>query len=315
MRKQPGQGGFRMFSELREHGVRSIYILPKGEMEMKTGLIMEGGAMRGMFTAGVTDVMMEEGITFDGAIGVSAGAVFGCNYKSHQIGRSIRYNTAYCRDPRYASMRSLIRTGDLFGEQFCYHDIPDRLDVFDVETYQKNPMKFYVVCTDVKTGRPVYYECKKGDAEDIQWFRASASMPLVSKIVKIGDYELLDGGISDSIPIRCFEKMGYKKNVIILTQPLDYVKTPNKLLPLMRMALRKYPNVVRAMERRHKVYNRTTAYIKELEKQGKAYVIRPDAALNIKRVERDPKELKRVYEMGRKKAKAQLSDIKTFLQK
>lgn len=283
-------------------------------MEMKTGLIMEGGAMRGMFTAGVTDVMMEEGLTFDGAIGVSAGAVFGCNYKSNQIGRAIRYNTAYCRDPRYASVRSLIRTGDLFGEKFCYHDIPDKLDVFDVEAYQKNPMRFYVVCTDVRTGRPVYYECKKGDAEDIQWFRASASMPLAAKVVKIGEHELLDGGISDSIPIRRFEKMGYEKNIIILTQPLDYVKGPNKLIPVMRLALRKYPNMVRAMARRHKVYNKTTAYIRELEKQGKAYVIRPEKALNIGRVERDPKELKRVYEMGRNTAKTQMKEIKRFLE-
>lgn len=275
---------------------------------------MEGGAMRGMFTAGVIDVMMEEGLTFDGAIGVSAGAVFGCNYKSNQIGRAIRYNTAYCRDPRYASVRSLIRTGDLFGEKFCYHDIPDKLDVFDVEAYQKNPMRFYVVCTDVRTGRPVYYECKKGDAEDIQWFRASASMPLAAKVVKIGEHELLDGGISDSIPVRRFEKMGYEKNIIILTQPLDYVKGPNKLIPVMRLALRKYPNMVRAMARRHKVYNKTTAYIRELEKQGKAYVIRPEKALNIGRVERDPKELKRVYEMGRNTAKAQMKEIKRFLE-
>lgn len=281
---------------------------------MKTGLIMEGGAMRGMFTAGVTDVMMEEGLTFDGAIGVSAGAVFGCNYKSNQIGRAIRYNTAYCRDPRYASVRSLIRTGDLFGEKFCYHDIPDKLDVFDVEAYQKNPMKFYVVCTDVRTGRPVYYECKKGDPGDIQWFRASASMPLAAKIVKIGEYELLDGGISDSIPVRRFEKMGYEKNVIILTQPLDYVKGPNRLLPVMRLAFRNYPNLVRAMARRHKVYNKTTAYIRELEKQGKAYVIRPGKALNIRRVERDPKELRRVYEMGRNTAKAQMKEIRRFLE-
>lgn len=280
---------------------------------MKTGLIMEGGAMRGMFSAGVTDVMMEEGITFDGAIGVSAGAVFGCNYKSNQPGRVIRYNTAYCRDPRYAGIRSLITTGDLFGEQFCYHDIPDKLDIFDVETYQKNPMRFYVVCTDVRTGQPVYYECKAGTAEDIQWFRASASMPLVSRIVKIGEYELLDGGISDSIPIRQFEKMGYNKNVIILTQPEGYVKEKNKMLPLMRVALHKYPNVVRAMAERHDMYNTTTEYIRKLEKEGSVYVIRPQKPLGIKRVERNSDKLREVYNEGRTVGKGCIEEIKSFL--
>ena len=123
---------------------------------MKNGLVLEGGAMRGMFTCGVTDVLLEKGVVFDGAIGVSAGAVFGCNYKSKQPGRAIRYNLRFCNDPHSASFRSLLTTGDLYGERFCYHDIPDTLDPFDRETYQKNPMEFFVVCTDVETGRPIY---------------------------------------------------------------------------------------------------------------------------------------------------------------
>lgn len=274
---------------------------------------MEGGAMRGLFTAGVIDVMMEENITFDGAIGVSAGAVFGCNYKSKQIGRVLRYNTAYCKDPRYASVRSLLKTGDLFGEEFCYHMIPDELDPFDIKTYQENPMKFYAVCTDVQTGKPVYYECKEGTADDIQWFRASASMPLLSRVVKIGEQEFLDGGISDSIPIRQFLKMGYKKNIIILTQPEDYVKSPNKMIPFMKIALRKYPNVVRAMAGRHILYNKTTEYIKKLEEKGYVYVIRPDVSLDVKRVEHNPEELKRVYEIGREVAQKHVDEMKAFL--
>ena len=153
---------------------------------MKTGLVLEGGAMRGMFTAGVLDVLMEHDITVDGAIGVSAGAVFGCNYKSHQIGRTIRYNTQYCNDRRYASFKNLLRTGNLYSEQFCYHDVPEKLDPFDETAFAASPMDFFVVCTDVKTGEPIYHKCRKGDAEDVRWMEASASMPLAAKIVQIG---------------------------------------------------------------------------------------------------------------------------------
>ena len=194
---------------------------------MKTGLVLEGGAMRGMFTAGVLDVLMEHGIVLDGAIGVSAGAVFGCNYKSHQIGRVIRYNTQYCNDKRYASFGNLLRTGNLYSEQFCYHTVPEKLDVFDTKAFAENPMDFFVVCTDVRTGDPIYHKCRTGDAEDIQWMQASASMPLAAKIVKIGHYQLLDGGIADSIPVRFFESIGYKRNLIVLTQPKGFVKKKN----------------------------------------------------------------------------------------
>ena len=157
--------------------------------------------MRGLFTAGVIDVMMEQNIVFDGAVGVSAGAVFGCNYKSHQIGRVLRYNLAFCQDPRYCSMRSRIKTGDLFGADFCYRQIPDELDVFDREAYANSPMDFYVVGTDVRSGRAVYHNCLTGDHEDLDWLRASASMPLASQIVSVGNRNLCDGGIADSIPL------------------------------------------------------------------------------------------------------------------
>lgn len=198
---------------------------------MKTGLVLEGGAMRGMFTAGVLDVLMEHGIVLDGAIGVSAGAVFGCNYKSHQIGRTIRYNTEYCQDKRYASFGNLLRTGNLYSEQFCYHTVPEKLDPFDAKTFAENPMDFFVVCTDVRTGDPIYHKCRTGDAEDIQWMQASASMPLAARIVKIGHYQLLDGGIADSIPVRFFESIGYKRNLIVLTQPKGFVKRRTRCCP------------------------------------------------------------------------------------
>ena len=252
---------------------------------MKHGLVMEGGAMRGLFTAGVIDVMMEEGIGFDGAIGVSAGAVFGSNYKSNQPGRVIRYNLRFCQDPRYSSFRSLAKTGDLFGADFCYREIPDHLDPFDREAYESSPMDFYVVATDVHTGKPVYHNCRKGDREDLDWFRASASMPLAARIVEVGGYQLLDGGISDSIPLKYLESVGYDRNVVILTQPMGYEKKKNKALPLMKAAYSQYPDLLKTMARRQDVYNETTAYIREKERRGEVFVIRPEAALKIKRVE------------------------------
>ena len=280
---------------------------------MKTGLIMEGGAMRGMFTAGVLDVLMENGLVTDGAIGVSAGAVFGCNYKSHQIGRVIRYNTEYCNDNRYASFKNLVKTGNLYSEQFCYHEVPERLDPFDEAAFAASPMDFFVVCTDVKTGEPIYHKCRTGDAEDVRWMEASASMPLAAKIVKIGHYGLLDGGVADSIPVRFFESIGYKRNLIILTQPKGYTKKKNKFLPAIRARYFRYPAFVEAVADRHERYNETLSYISMLEQTGKDYVIRPPIPLEIGAMERDPAQLRRVYETGRAVAQIQVEKIRDFL--
>ena len=280
---------------------------------MKTGLIMEGGAMRGMFTAGVLDVLMENGLVTDGAIGVSAGAVFGCNYKSHQIGRVIRYNTEYCNDKRYASFKNLVKTGNLYSEQFCYHEVPERLDPFDEAAFAASPMDFFVVCTDVKTGEPIYHKCRTGDAEDVRWMEASASMPLAAKIVKIGHYGLLDGGVADSIPVRFFESIGYKSNLIILTQPKGYTKKKNKFLPAIRARYFRYPAFVEAVADRHERYNETLSYISMLEQAGKDYVIRPPIPLEIGAMERDPAQLRRVYETGRAVAQIQVEKIRDFL--
>ena len=280
---------------------------------MKTGLIMEGGAMRGMFTAGVLDVLMENGLVTDGAIGVSAGAVFGCNYKSHQIGRVIRYNTEYCNDKRYASFKNLVKTGNLYSEQFCYHEVPEKLDPFNEAAFAASPMDFFVVCTDVKTGEPIYHKCRKGDAEDVLWMEASASMPLAAKIVKIGHYGLLDGGVADSIPVRFFESIGYKRNLIILTQPKGYVKKKSKFLPAIRAKYFRYPAFVEAVADRHERYNETLSYISMLEQAGKDYVIRPPIPLEIGAMERDPAQLRRVYETGRAVAQIQVEKIRDFL--
>lgn len=282
-------------------------------IDVKKGLIMEGGAMRGMFTAGVIDVLMEHGIEFDGAIGVSAGAAFGCNYKSKQIGRAIRYNVKYCNDKRYSGIGSLIRTGNLFNTEFAYGEVPLKRDVFDFETYRSNPMKFYVVCTDVETGKPVYHSYEAKEGENFDWIRASASLPLISKIVKIDGQKLLDGGIADSIPLRYFEKAGYEKNVIILTRPLDYRKKPNKMIPLIKAVYKKYPAFIKTMANRHHIYNKTIAYIRKREQEGKVFVIRPAAPLPVSRMEKDPDKLRMAYALGRDAAQEQIEKIQKFL--
>ena len=282
---------------------------------MKTGLIMEGGAMRGMFTCGVLDVFLENGINFDGAIGVSAGAVFGCNFKSRQLGRPFRYNKNYCRDWRYCSIRSLIRTGDLFGEEFCYHELPDVLDPFDSDTFQNNPMEFFVAATDVRTGEPVYHLCSDGRSSDIEWLKASASMPLASRIVETEGKKLLDGGISDPVPYRYMEKQGYDRNVMILTQPKGYYKKRFGAMPAIRTEYRLYPKLIEAMEQRHVVYNRQMAEIRAREQSEAAVVIRPPEALGIGHMSHDPEELERVYRIGRGEAERRLPEIREYLQK
>ena len=281
---------------------------------MKKGLIREGGAMRGMYTAGVTDVFMENGIVFDGAIGVSAGAVFGCNYKSNQPGRVIRYNKKYCNDKRYASIRSLIKTGNLYNVEFAYKLLPTKLDLFDTDTYKNSPMEFYVVATDVVTGKPVYHRCDKGDEKDIDWMRASASMPLASRLVEIDGYKLSDGGTADSIPVKYFESLGYDRNVVILTQPKGYVKKKNKFLPIIRKAYKRYPEFIKTLEKRHENYNETTAYIEKREMDGSTFVIRPSEALNIGAREKDENELERVYQIGRRDALKVVDKVKKFLE-
>lgn len=280
---------------------------------MKKGLILEGGAMRGMFTAGVMDAMMEQGITYDGAIGVSAGAAFGCNYKSKQIGRVLRYNKRFCADKRYSGIRSLLKTGNIYNTEFCYDIVPNKFDVFDFDTYKKNPMEFYVVCTDIETGKPVYHKYTGDEGNGFDWIRASASMPIVSQIVEIDGMKLLDGGIADSIPVKYFERIGYEKNVAVLTQPKGYQKEHNKIVPLIRMKYKNYPHLCEAMEKRHIMYNRELKYVEQQEKAGKLFVIRPEKSLDISRVEKNPRELQRVYNIGRKTGEKYLKEIQEFL--
>ena len=281
---------------------------------MKRGLVLEGGAMRGLWTAGITDVMMEHGIEPDGLIGVSAGAAFGCNYKSRQIGRAIRYNTRFAKDPRYSGVRSLLRSGDYFNAEFGYHIVPKQYDIFDDDAFNQNPMDFIVVCTDVETGKPVYKPLTKVTSDTYVWIRASASMPLMSRVIELEGRKLLDGGVGDSIPLEYFESMGYDRNLVILTQPMGYQKKHLKLMPLIRMTLRKYPNMIKAMNERHIMYNKELAYVEQAEKEGRCLVIRPDAKIPIGHISHNPDEMRNVYEMGRSVGERYIESIKDFYQ-
>ena len=278
-----------------------------------TGLVLEGGAMRGLFTAGVIDVLMENGIEFPAFVGVSAGAAFGCNYKSRQIGRALRYNKRFCRDPRYCSFRSLFKTGDVFGAQFCYHEVPNTLDTFDVKAFDENPMAFYLVASDVETGKPFYKRLDRADDTAYEWIRASASMPIVSRVVELDGKKFLDGGVTDSIPLAFMERQ-YDRNVVVLTRPRDYQKQPASKLWLYRLTLRKYPNMLRAVRERHLMYNEQRAHVFAQEKAGKAFVICPDKPLEVGRMEHDPEQLQKAYDTGRQTALRQLGALKRFME-
>lgn len=280
----------------------------------KTGLVLEGGGMRGLFTAGILDVLMENNVTFDGVVGVSAGATFGCNFISHQIGRVLRYNMNFRKDPKYMGIRSLIKTGDLVGAEYAYHVLPTKLDVFDFETFEKNPTEFHVVTTNVKTGEPIYHRLDRIDYTGMEWLRASASMPILSKPVVIGDYEMLDGGIADSIPLRYFESEGFTKNIVILTQPKGFTKKLTKLMPVFKATMRKYPAIIEGMSRRHIMYNRELAYITQQQMAGKCLVICPSDTLPIGRTSQNAKKMQHVYDMGRKAGEENLEAIKKFIE-
>ena len=279
---------------------------------MKKGLVLEGGAMRGLFSAGVIDILMENNLLPDGVIGVSAGAAFGCNIKSKQPGRVIRYNKKLAHDWRYASFRSLLTTGDYFGGEYAYHYMPRHLDYFDVETFNNNPMEFWAVCTNVGTGKAVYKRLMEVDNNCLEYIRASASMPIAARIVTVEGKKLLDGGIADSIPLRFFQEQGYDRNLVVLTQPANYVKEPNKLMPLMRLWLRRYPRIIRALEQRHIMYNNQLEYVRQEEKKSNTLVLRPETVLTIGHLSHNPDDMQATYEHGRKVATKHLEEIKAF---
>lgn len=277
----------------------------------KIGLVLEGGGVRGIYTAGVLDVFMEEGITFDGVIGVSAGAIHGCSYLSGQKGRSIRYYKKYSKDPRFMGFKTLLRTGEIVGGDFCYRELPEELDIYDYETFNKCNIPFYATCSNVETGKAEYLQITDMKAQ-VAKLRASASLPYFSRVVEIDGGKYLDGGCTDSIPVEAFRRMGYPRNVVILTREAQYRKSSEMSL-MAKTVYRKYPAFVKALLNRAEDYNRTVEKIQELEKKGEIFVIRPKEPLNIGRLESDPDEIQRVYDIGRADAMAVLTRMKEWM--
>ncbi len=281
--------------------------------ENKIGLVLEGGGHRGIYTAGILDVFAQNNISFDGIMGVSAGCIHGVSFLSGQIGRSVRYTTRFCNNPSYMSFKSLIKTGDFFNVDFCYYKLPETLDPFDNDAFDKNPTPFYAVCSDVKTGKAVYHKCDSVRGEKIKWIQASASMPLAAKIVKIDEGEFLDGGITDSIPIKKMQELGYSKNIVILTQEAGYRKKPNSLLPLIKRVYKKYPELINAIQNRHIIYNQQLDYLEEQEKLGNVIIIRPSQKPQAGRIEKDKEKILSTYNLGRNDAEKLLETVKNFI--
>lgn len=280
---------------------------------MKTGLVLEGGAMRGTYTTGVLDVFLENDINFDGVIGVSAGAIHGASFVSKQNGRNIRYYKKYASDKRFMSTYSLLTTGDLVGKDFCYNEIPWRLDIFDNETFKNSSTEFYVTVANVETGKSEYIRLNDLKIpEQMEYLRASASMPMVSKIVEVDGKKLLDGGVTDSIPLKAFQNMGFQRNVVVATRSDGFVKL-GEHASLMGIIYRNYPNFVKAIEERPIMYNNEKTYILEQEKKGNIFFIRPEEELNISRTDTNPEHLEAVYQIGRKDGEKALPKLKQWL--
>ncbi len=264
---------------------------------INAGLVLEGGGMRGVYTAGVLDFFIDKGLYFNSIYAVSAGACHSCSYLSKQRGRAFRVNVDYLKDKRYCSVRSLIKTGDMFGADMCYDIIPNQLDLYDYEEFVKYEGEFFSVITNCNTGKAEYVKIKDMQ-KDIIAVRASSSLPILSKNVFIDGKEYLDGGISDPIPIASSIQGGNKKNVVILTQCEDYRKQPNKIMTLIKSKYRKYPNLIEAMGSRHIRYNGALDLIKEEQEKRNAFVIRPQVAPNIGRVEKNKDKLSTLYQNG-----------------
>lgn len=279
----------------------------------KTRMVLEGGALRGLYTAGVLDVLMENNIEVSEIVGVSAGALFGVNYFSNQKGRVIRYNKKYCGNKRYMSLKSLILTGNYINKQFAFYQVSKELDPFDNEEFKKSKKGFYAVVTNIETGKPEYLKVKS-PLDDLEILRASSAIPLASKIIKIGGKKYLDGGISDSIPVY-YNKNKYNKNIVILTQPLDYRKTPlsKSKERIIKLKFHKYPNLIKTMLNRYKNYNKVIEDIIEMDKNGEIFVIRPEKRLNIKLSENSPEKLQEIYDLGVESGKKIIKNLKKYL--
>ena len=265
------------------------------------GLVLEGGGMRGLYTAGVLDFFIDKDMYFENCYGVSAGASQCCSYLSKQKGRALEINTEYMKDKRYASVSNLIKGGSYFDKEFSLKTIPDELVLYDYDTFSKSESNFYAVVTDCKTGKPAYLKVEDM-SKDLDKVWASCSLPLLSKMVEIDGEEYLDGGVADAIPVLHALRDGNKKVIVILTRDGDYRKSPEKMMPLIKLTYHNYPKLVKAMKRRHARYNKTLIKIEKLEKAGKIFVIRPKEIVEVGRLEKDPEKMKKLYDAGYKDA-------------
>ena len=279
-------------------------------MEHKTALVLEGGAMRGLYSAGVLDVFMENDIKADVVFGVSAGALFGINYKSRQIGRALRYNLKYAKEKNYMGLYSLITTGDVMNREFCFNKLVYELDKLDFETYKNYPVDFYAVVTNLETGKAEYI--KIDDAKkDMEYFRASGSMPFVSKPVEINGNFYLDGAMGDAVPLKKALEMNFGKIIVILTRPQGFRKKKSHLP--YRLLYGKFPNFVETAKNDYKKYNETMDLIEEYESKHKIVVLRPSEFVNVKRIEKDTKKLQRIYDLGVSDCLNKLDEIREYL--
>lgn len=278
---------------------------------MSIGLVLEGGAMRGLYTAGVLDVFLENNIKVDGIIGVSAGVLFGVNYLSKQKGRAIRYNKKFAKDKRYMGMRSFLTTGNIINKDFAYYEIPFKIDVFDEETFEKSNTDFWATVTNIETGEAEYLKLTNV-FEQMELLRATSAMPIVSEIIEIDGKKYLDGGVSDSIPVEKCKSMGYDKIIVILTRIIEYRKKKASST-LAKIKYKEYPKLIETMENRYKKYNETVEKIIDMENKKEIFVIRPSKDLKIKRIEKDVDKLQAMYDLGVSDCKKQLEKLKEYI--
>lgn len=283
-------------------------------MLYQAGLVLEGGGMRGMYTAGVLEYFLEKDLEFASCYGVSAGAAHLCSYISKQKGRAYHVGVDYLDDKNYCSMESLLKTGNLFGVKMCYYDIPMYLNPYDYETAQRYPGKAYAVVTNIETGKAEYIRLKDMH-KDIVAVQASASLPLVAKNVEINGQYYLDGGIADSIPIQKSILSGNRKNIVVLTKEVGYRRKPSSHLGLVRMRYRKYPQVYTLMRDRHIHYNNTMDYLMSQVHNKQAFVIQPKTDIGVGRIEKDKKKLRMLYDNGYEDAKECYDDMMRYLEK
>jgi len=281
---------------------------------MKVGLVLEGGGMRALFTAGVLDALLDvKELDVDGIVGVSAGALFGANYVSGQKERAIRYNKKYARDKRYMGFHSWITTGNAVNKEFAFYELPFKLDVFDQEKFKESKIDFYVVMTNVENGKSEYVLIKD-IFEQMEYLRATSALPFASKIIEINGKKYLDGGISDSIPIDYCESLGYDKIILVLTRPENSYKE-DKLNFLYKLVYRKYPKLVERLINMGKDYEVVLKKIKKLENENKIFVIRPPKVLKIGRLEKDENKIQEVYDIGLNTGKIEINNLLNYLKK